>query len=649
MGIFAYITINLLLFSSWYVLLYRNPNFNKGIGFVDRILGTFILSLAQIVLSEMILGIIFKKLFALPLYIFNISISLCVFAMAKPQRSSIQDIFRDLKDNISYFLNILKADLISLTVFILFFVYLCYLIFIGYLFPSYSWDALLSHLPTVGFILQSGSIENIPYNGLIYTFINVFPKDIDLFFLWNIIFLKSDAIVDLSQLPFTLSGIFAIYNIASKLGIKERYAIFSSLLFFFAPIIILQSTTNYIDIAVSVLFLIAINFIISTRALPANVPIFLGGLTAGILFGSKGSGPVFITALSILFLINELRMRRKGYSIKKIFLRYAIYFIIPIILFGGYWYLQNWLYYGNPVYPFIVKFFGRTIFWGMFNELLNISEGIKNLHPVVRYLYIWLEKTGEFFYASEDRGFGPIWFILFLPSILFSFFYVIWKRSYDFLFIILVIVFVFALVPANWAPRYVIFALGLGCLSFAFVLNYFEKRATVLMPLALLLIIYTSLNANSSCVTPEKIREFIYLSPEERTLVKMEPCIINNTLQEEYGLWSWINSNVRAGDTLAYTFTPSFLAPLWNRGFSNKIVYVKAGRFEDWIRELNAKEVTYIILKLKPRGIESWWLERLKDLQHMPQWSEIYKRFSLLYSDSEYQVFRFIPKMSSIK
>ena len=67
---------------------------------------------------------------------------------------------------------------------------------LGYLFPSYTWDALWYHLPIVGYIMQSGAIQEVPNYSFINQWINMFPKNIELFFLWNIIFLENDVIRD---------------------------------------------------------------------------------------------------------------------------------------------------------------------------------------------------------------------------------------------------------------------------------------------------------------------------------------------------------------------------------------------------------------------------------------------------------------------
>ena len=61
MEITAYIIINLLLFSSWYVLLFTK---REHLPFSDRLIGTLILGLTQILVTEMLLGVLLTALLA---------------------------------------------------------------------------------------------------------------------------------------------------------------------------------------------------------------------------------------------------------------------------------------------------------------------------------------------------------------------------------------------------------------------------------------------------------------------------------------------------------------------------------------------------------------------------------------------------------
>ncbi|HDO25242.1 MAG TPA: hypothetical protein ENG95_01190, partial [Nitrospirae bacterium] len=444
------------MFSSWYVFFFRKRDV---LIFTDRLIAVFIAGLAQIIITELLLGVVFEKLYSTPLFLLNALISSGVLVLAVVSGGS-KGLLDEIRDETIRIFKIIRGDLVLLSIFILFVISVCWTIFLGYLFPSYSWDALNYHLPMVGQIMQSGTIMENPTPSFVQQYMNIFPKNINLFFLWNIIFLKSDVIADLSQLFFTLAGVITIYSMAVKLKINEKYAIYSALLFFFTPVLILQSTINYVDVAVSMLFLIAINFLmydnledytdLNAKALllkQREFPVLMSGVATGILLGAKPIGPFFIVAIASAIVVREFIKNfamlntipaKKRYLLKEGLKTYTVYFITPVILIGGYWYIRNWIFHGNPVYYLDISVFNVTIFKGLrkgWGE--SVPEIFNNLGHFARLFHVWLERVSYYMYDSRLSGFGPIWFILFLPGIVFSVIYSAAKKKYNFLFVIL--------------------------------------------------------------------------------------------------------------------------------------------------------------------------------------------------------------------
>jgi len=621
----------------------------------------------------MLLGVLFKKLFAVPLFLLNVSISIIILiqVIAAGRRKafsennkntgvlSLKDIFNEFKGEAVRVFGVIRGDRILLLIFCLFCVSVGYMFFLGYLFPSYAWDSLWYHLPSVGYIMQSGAIQENPAYSFINIVINVLPKNIELLFLWNVIFLKSDIITDLGQLFFTIAGVLTIYSIAVKLKVEEKYAIYSSLLFFFTPVIILQSTTNYIDIAVSVLFLIAVNFLmydspesphVGEPGRDRKIPVLLAGLAAGILLGSKGSGPLFVFVLSGAIVIQEYikhfntsdtKPVQRGYFSIRV-LKYCLTcFILPALLMGGYWYIKNLVLYNNPLYTTEFSFFNFTLFKGLFKGIIDPApEVINNLTPLARLFYVWLEKVEYYLYDSRLSGFGPIWFILFLPSSVFALIYAIKKNKYNFLFISAILIITFIIYPRNWYTRYVIYIVGFGALSFGFALNYFNRRGKALKIIALLLVGYTFLTANSPCIMPVKIKEFLFLPASERTITRHAPFNIDLHARQDYGYWIWINNNILNGDTLAYTFEPLFLMPLWNREFSNRIIDIRADTYNEWVKSLRRNDVTHVLVKTN--SAEDDWIEKQRQLLNSVWWlGTLKEKFKVAYADENYKIVRF--------
>lgn len=642
MNVATYIIINLFLFSSWFVLLYKR---RETLLFIDRVIATFTLSLAQIILTEMLLGIVFKRLYSTQLFILNISISIFIIGMTLINTPVIP-IFNETRENLHRIFMLIREDVILSIISTIFIISICWIIFIGYLFPSYTWDGLWYHLPIVGFILQSGTIQENPAPFMIDQFMNIFPKNIELFFLWNIIFLKSDVITDLSQLFFSIMGVFAVYSIAVKLGMERRYAIYSGIIFFFTPILILQSSTNYVDVAVAVLFIIAINFLIISK--PVRLSIFLSGIATGILLGSKGSGPLFVGVLliaiflrEVLLYLNPLKLfhhEDRGHLLKRL-ANYLLCILLPTFLLGGYWYIKNWLLYGNPVYPMEIAFFNITIFRGLYGGIIDPEpELIKSLSPLKRLIHVWLERVDYYLYDSRFSGFGPIWFIISLPSIVFSTIYALRDKRYRFFFFSFILILAFILYPRNWNTRYVIFIVGLGSLSIGMMLEYLNKG--ILRVIILVLVVYTAMTSNSPCITPDKIGKFIKLSASERTIVEHDPFNIHLQARQEYGYWRWIRENISKGDVLAYTFEPLFLSPLWNEAFSNRIAYIKADSYNEWLLRLKGEKVTHVLIRTN--SPEDKWIEDEEKIITGYSWiGRLKKRFLILYSDENYKILIF--------
>jgi len=661
--ILAYISINLLLFSSWYVFLYGKKN---CLSFADRLAGTFVLSLTQIIATEMLLGVVFRTLYPVPLFLLNAIISAGILILVL-RTDGINGLYQEIKYETSCISGIIAKDKILLCLFSLFVLSVGWMIFLGYLFPSYSWDALYYHLPIVGQIMQSGSIEETRTPSFIQQYINIFPKNINLVFLWNVIFLKSDVIVDLSQLLFSIAGALAIYSMAVKLKITGQYAIYCALLFFFTPVLMLQSTVNYVDGAVSMLLLIAVNFLMyddveshmaghdpGEALKKRGMPLLLSGLAAGLLLGSKPTGPVFILVIFTVVFIQEVvklnRATANGrYELKDSLKSYTVCFVMPVFLIGGYWYMRNWILYGNPVYYMDVSVFNIHLLKGLKRDWVEPAPDIINsLNYLTRPLYVWLERVGYYLYDSRLSGFGPIWFILFLPGIIVSFIHALIKKQYRFLFAGAILLLTFIVHPRNWTTRYVVFIVGLGALSFGFVCEYFKKNEKVLKIISLLLAVYTLLTVNSPCIMPAKIQEFIRLSASERTLSRHKPSNIDTKVRDEYGYWIWIENNISAGDALAYTFVdsrvdtsrPFFFRPLWNRAFSNKVVYVKSDNYSEWVKKLGDDGAGFILIKKDSN--EDQWIEKERRLFYSLSWmGNMKEKFEIMYSDDNYKIVKY--------
>jgi len=150
-----------------------------------------------------------------------------------------------------------------------------------------------------------------------------------------------------SKIPlnvFNVIGILALLSVcfftARRFLMEKDYAII------FATSIVTLHTmqrwlnTQVIDIWIAVWFVLLLGLLQKPEK-TIKYFIFLG-FAAGMLVGSKYSGPLFLLVLGIFY----FRKILKVINIERI-----IAFIIPFSIFGLVWYARNFIVTGNPMYP----------------------------------------------------------------------------------------------------------------------------------------------------------------------------------------------------------------------------------------------------------------------------------------------------------
>lgn len=104
--------------------------------------------------------------------------------------------------------------------------------------------------------------------------------------------------------------------------------------------------TQIIDIWMLIWFLLILGLLQKIENNPKYY--FILGLTSGLLIGSKYTGPFFLLIIFI-FYISKL--------ISNLNIKNLVAFIIPFTVIGVSWYVRNYYFAGNPLYPEPFLFF----------------------------------------------------------------------------------------------------------------------------------------------------------------------------------------------------------------------------------------------------------------------------------------------------
>ncbi len=596
-GLFLYIFLTTFVFFAPYYLLTKR--YSGVYSFGDRILAAFVLGISQIILTEAALGFALQ-LTVVNLSILNVVISICILIFAGAGRREPLRQLKEARSVITGLLNLLRGNRILSIIFFLSVLQVLWWAFQAYLFPPYAWDAMSYHLPKVAHILQSGGIEQFEA-GRIY--VNTYPFNIELLFLWNVIYPCNDILVNGTQVLFALAAVVGIYGIARKVGVKPRNALFA-LIFLFVPVVIQQATTCYIDLSVSAMFVIAVNFLLLRNKPGINLVIL--GLAVGVMIGAKYTfilPGLIISLILLLLLLRDIRNNRYAdgqrlFSLGRGFLGGCFLYMIPILAVGGIWYIRSYIAYGNPLAPIEVTVFGETLFHGS-TTLEALAQDTPTFTAPYSIISAWLESSApgwDHAYYNYDvgrGGFGPVFPILLLPSLVFSLFLALRKGWKGYLLVAAVFILAFLVVPMNWWSRHTIFFCAFGVLSFVMVMEHLPNTRTIAL-MAIPIIIITAFAGNAHpYYTPERIGDFIGKPLAERQ--SSDLCIfcqssdLCTSCRGDKEIFQILLEE--PGATILYTDVPNGLSYyLWDSDFTNTVVnipghYANYGELIDRIAE----------------------------------------------------------------
>jgi hypothetical protein len=449
--------------------------------------------------------------------------------------------------------------------------------------PPVGWDTYMYHIPIAALRLQYGDLRRLESS---WAQIEGFPEIGEMFILWNILFLKSQFLVDLLQWPFWIFGTLALIAIARKAGAQYPYAIASSLIWAFAPVTVFQSREAYVDLMAASLFFIGLYFAI--HSLNSRFSVACTGLVFGILPGVKGGA----LALSLVLMIIGLISLYKSGNFRKLIKFMALYWF-AFGLLGGYWYLSNYYHTGNPLWPVSISF-GPIVWKGPVHAAFaflgngETPEIIRN-KPFLEQLWIvWKETEPYYSWDSRLTGFGPLWFILGIPSVLIG---AIKYRKISLLAVIFMIVLL--LQPRSWYPRYVMFLPGLGAIALALILSDFKKitRILSLMIIICLSIFSFMLTFDSysfvnlvkyCCIT----NELYYLKYQNATYVPWEFSVP----------YRYLDSNASKPDKIVYGGNVAFVGMLFGPDLRHNVLYFDPN--SEWEAKVLANNVRWAFVTL---------------------------------------------------
>ncbi|MCJ7773658.1 MAG: glycosyltransferase family 39 protein, partial [Desulfobacterales bacterium] len=309
-----------------------------------KILAVFILGCAYLVLTLELAGI-FNKLNK-PFFIILVQALIVITACLLHYFNKLGLPPISVSKIKSYILSVPELIRNNIGTFIFFCLILCTYIFLAYLqvrFPQNTTDSLYNHLSRIGYWLQQGSLK--PYSG----FNNVgssFPFINSLLMLWSVVFLRSDQLVGYVQFVAVFMLSISIYSMGKEFGFTRKANFHASLFFLTFPIILFESITAQNDILVACFLMIAFYFLTRFTQKTEMMYLVLSILSFSLAVGTKQYALFALPGYVALYVYKLWKLRS---GIQTVLLKNALVAIGFIIVFSSYSYMQNWIYYGNPV------------------------------------------------------------------------------------------------------------------------------------------------------------------------------------------------------------------------------------------------------------------------------------------------------------
>jgi len=189
--------------------------------------------------------------------------------------------------------------------------------------------------------------------------LNNAPHLIDTFFTLGFSFTKTYSVVRLTLFTIlSTSVIFVGHFLRRRFNFLVGF--FFVLLFLSLPQdIVFTSTVGFVDISSYAFFIVGL--ILSSFSLfDKNNKLEVFSLATIFLAMSLGTKyPVITATVPLIFMLFILNLSQLKMLFNKSTVKNSVYLLLLFLVFGGYWYVKNFVIYGNPIYPFLFPCWGK--------------------------------------------------------------------------------------------------------------------------------------------------------------------------------------------------------------------------------------------------------------------------------------------------
>ena len=568
----------------------------KKLDFVDSLLCWFILYFAQIIFTELLLGIL-GILYLKNVILINLVILFIIWLTIKGRTYHFN--LSGVKDSVPRFLEN-KIILFGISLILSFGLVK---VFSNLANPPFGWDNLNYHFTFPVEWMKHGNLNN-PLVVSDDPFPTYYPISGSLLFLWLMFPFKNAFLADIGQLPFFVISFLAILSISRKLNLNQEHSFLAASLFVIIPNFFKQLQIAYVDIMLGGIFLVALNFLLGLTKKYSFKDAFLFSLAFGILVGIKTTALAYGIFLLIPFFYLIFSRKEMGLRLK---CRYLVVLFLMIFIFGGFSYFKNFLLTQNPFYPLDVSILGKAILKGVIDKATFTARNIGSDYSLGKILF--------------HEGLGVQSLIIILPAVILAPFISVFRnKEKNFLInyvmllpLLLYLVFRFILPLPN--TRYLYPMLGTGMVCGLYILSSLKVPHKPIRIIAFVMMIVSALECArhielgislgitfllfiifSHLLKYKRLRNILFskgviISSIFISLIISQMLLLDYKKNEYIRYvknsrywpdatraWLWLNNNSE-GNNIAYVGRP-VPYPLYGTGFKNNVYYVSVNSLD---------------------------------------------------------------------
>jgi hypothetical protein len=258
-------------------------------------------------------------------------------------------------------------------------------------------------------------------------FFSSLPRTLDLF--WQLVFtlFHTYSVARLFHFMILVTAILFTYLI-----LKKNFGFLSGFLFvliFFAlpQDIVFTSTLGFVDVGAFSVLLVGVVSAIDFFLTEDRGSLLLATAFWAMSLGIKYTGLTAFVPFLTTFLVTLCMLR------KRLFRLFSAGFVIKLmvifLLFGGFWYVRNFIWWGNPIYPFIFPCWGTHVlkcpitssYFGNWTTKINISNLmpiLNQLFPKAWFVLVAIAVSPILAFLTKGKEIKRIFILIFIPVIL---------------------------------------------------------------------------------------------------------------------------------------------------------------------------------------------------------------------------------------